>query len=57
MDVSLIVIGAATLLSGIHGNNGSHTPDAIKKAVDMAVAIAEAAEAVVNPQQPKPPQP
>ena len=57
MDVSLIVIGAATLLSGIHGNNGSHTPDAIKKAVDMAVAIAEAAEAVVNPQPPKPLQP
>jgi len=56
MDASLIVMGAATILSGIHGNNGSHTADTIKNAVKTAVAIAQEVDAVMAalnpPQQP-----
>jgi hypothetical protein len=51
MDKQLILMGAATILAGIHGNNGNHTAEQIKKAVDVAVAIAKEIEAL-QPQAP-----
>lgn len=55
-SIEMIILGAATLLSGIHGSNGNHTADAIKNAVATAVKIAEEADAVMTVLNPPPPQ-